>query len=193
MELEFDIKRSIILSKYMNYWGMPETRKVMTRENERVELYVFPGEDLDQITRIATIGLSSCNFKDGRSCSSELLLVIPFDVAEDNFESISNYIFDICAYILCTLERNVNSEDLVPENDLAPTGWPKALLFDEPRGEPEDLECIHIGIQHINLRWVIPIFGSEYNLIKSSGIESFDNAVDEMELSLVETRREPCA
>jgi hypothetical protein len=192
MELEFDIRRSIILSEYLKGWGMPETRKVMTREKELVELYIFPGEDIDQVTRFATIGLSSCKFSDDKSCNSELLMVVPYHVGIDQVDSISNYMFDICAYITNTLNHNIKAEDLIPEGILAPENWPKALLFDEPRGEPEELGCFHIGTQHVNLSWVVPIFGREYDLINSKGIESFDEAVVKMELSLVETRRESC-
>lgn len=193
MELEFDIRRTVILSEYLKCWGMPETRKVMYREKEVVELYVFPGEDIDQVTRIATIGLSSCKFSNSTSCNSELLMVVPYDIGIDQLDSIRNYIFDISAYILRTLNRNIKAEDLIPESPLAPEKWPKALLFDEPRGEPEQVTCYHVGVQHVSLSWIVPIFGAEYNLIKTEGIESFDKAVENMELSLVETRRESCA
>jgi len=171
---------------------MPETRKIMTKESESVELYVFPGEDMDQVTRIATIGLSSCKFKDSTSCNSELLMVVPFDLGIDKIDSISNYIFDISSYILNTRGSNIKSEDLIPENELAPENWPKAILFDEPSGEPEELGCLHIGLQHVSLSWLVPIFGREYDLIKTDGIEAFDAAVENMKLSLVEIRRESC-
>ena len=44
-KLSFDIRRTIILSEYMKHWEMPEFRQTMSRENERVELYTFPGND----------------------------------------------------------------------------------------------------------------------------------------------------
>ena len=47
-------------------------------------------------------------------------------------------------------------------------------------------------MQHVKLSWVIPIFESEYALIKNSGIESFDVAIHDAELSLVEVRRDAC-
>ena len=74
----------------------------------------------------------------------------------------------------------------------APEGWPKALLFDQPNGEPEELSCFHVGAQHINLLWVVPIHGAEYELIKKVGIESFDKAIQSIELSLVDVRRPSC-
>lgn len=200
--LNFDIKRSIILAEYIKCWGMPETRKLMPQSKETgdslshkkmpVELYVFPGEDMDQVTRIATIGLSSCQFSDDKSCNNELLMVLPFDVADDHLESVSQYIFEISNYIVNTLGRNVKSEDLIAEVKSAPSDWPNALLFDDPRGEPNELNYFHIGMQHVTLSWLVPIFASEYELIKSSGIESFDAAVDNAETSLVEVRRDAC-
>ena len=92
--LIFDIKRSVILAEYIKCWGMPETRNLMPRDSfpnnaMPVELYVFPGEDMDQVTRIATIGLSSCKFHDEKVCNNELLIVLPFDVADEQLESVS--------------------------------------------------------------------------------------------------------
>ncbi|NRB39550.1 MAG: suppressor of fused domain protein [Pseudomonadales bacterium] len=171
---------------------MPETRKIMSRDKTSVELYVFPGEDMGQVTRIATIGLSSNKFSDAQTCNSELLMVIPFEVGFDQIETISDYIFDISSYILTTLGRNIKFEDLIPESELAPADWPKALFIDVPRGEPEELRSFHIGMQHVNLSWLVPIFAKEYDLIKTSGIESFDAAIENMQASLVETRRESC-
>jgi len=191
-QFNFDIKRSIILAEYIKCWGMPEARNLMTNKKMPVELYVFPGEDMDQVTRVVTIGLSSCKFADDKSCNNELLMVLPFDVADDQWESVSQYIFELSNYIVNTLGRNVKAEDLKEESDQAPEAWPKALLFDDPRGEPNELNQFYIGIQHVTLSWVVPIFGNEYSLIKSSGIESFDAAVTDAEVSLVEVRRDAC-
>lgn len=199
----FDVKRSIILAEYIKCWGMPEARNLMsqsknaddtlTHKNIPIELYVFPGEGMDQVTRVATIGLSSCKFNDDKSCNSELLMVLPFDIADDQLEAVSEYVFDISNYIVNTLGRNVKSEDLISVGLIAsPEGWPEALLFDDPRGEPNELNYFHIGMQHVKLSWVVPIFGSEYELIKTSGIESFDAAVENAETSLVEVRRDAC-
>jgi hypothetical protein len=195
--LSFDIKRSIILAEYIKCWGMPEARELMPYDNESkvsmpVELYIFPGEDMDQVTRIATIGLSSCKFQDDKRCNSELLMVLPFDIADEQWDAISRYVFDISRYLINTLGHNVKSADLLPESDLAPDDWPQALLFDDPRGEPNELNYFHIGMQHVTLSWVVPVFASECDLIKNSGIEAFDTAVDHAEVSLVEVRRDAC-
>lgn len=204
LSLDFDVKRSIILADYIKCWGMPETRNFMPKnkqtddsvshKNMPVELYVFPGEDMDQVTRVATIGLSSCKFSDDKSCNSELLMVLPFDVADDQLEAVSQYVFEIATHIIEKQGSNIKSEDTLPSGLVsAPEDWPTALLFDDPRGEPDELNYFHIGMQHVKLSWLIPIFESECQLIKTSGIESFDAAVENAEVSLVEVRRDACA
>ena len=143
--LSFDIKRSIILAEYIKCWGVPEFRNVVSintpkikGEAEAIELYIFPGEDMDQVSRVATIGLSSYIFPDGKSCNSELLMVLPYDIVDDEIKFISNYIRSICNYIINTQGRNLKAEEIVSEEigKNVPDDWPKALLFDEPRGEP---------------------------------------------------------
>lgn len=193
MELEYDIRRTIILGAYMDHWGMPKTRNLLTRDTRQVELYSFPPLPNDNVHRFATVGLSSCVFDDGRSCDAELLLTLPEAVASEKPDTIINYVFDIAAYVLESLGRSPKSEDVVPESQLAPEGWPEAILFDEPRGEPESLESFHVGVQHVNLLWLVPIFGSEYSLIKTEGVAAFDSAAEKLEFSLVEVRRSPCA
>lgn len=200
--LSFDIKRSIILAEYIKCWGLPETRYIMAKSEELnvkvpIELYVFSGEDMDQVSRVATIGLSACTFNHGQSCNSELLMVLAYDVVDDEIEAISNYIFEISAHIINTLGRNLKPEEVISknlENEIksVPEGWPNALLFDEPRGEPNELNYFHIAMQHVKLSWVVPIFASEYELIKASGIDAFDTAVDVAAISLVEVRRNAC-
>ena len=95
--LSFDIKRSIILAEYIKCWGLPESRKIISyqkiaqpkkssdSQSQTIEVYVFPGEDMDQVTRFATIGLSASNYSNAKKCQSELLLVVPFDVGIDRF------------------------------------------------------------------------------------------------------------
>jgi hypothetical protein len=198
MNLQFDIKRSVILAEYIKCWGRPESRNVISINNpqvteETVELYIFPGEDMDQVSRVATIGLSSCIFPNGKSCNSELLMVLPYDIVDDESESISNYILSICKYIINIQGRNLKSAEICEGiNENRPKDWPDALLFDEPRGEPNELNNFYIGIQHVKLSWLVPIFSSEYELIRNNGIESFDAAVNEGGTSLVEVRRDAC-
>lgn len=202
--LNFDIKRSIILAEYIKCWGLPESRKVLTSSGMLVELYVFPGEDMDQVSRVATIGLSECQFQDEQQdvvklCHSELLMVLPYDLIDDEIGAISDYLLAISKYIVKKLARNLHPEEIVASHEIAttvegsiPVDWPSAVLLDEPRGEPSELNYFHIGMQHVKLSWVIPIFDSEYELIKHNSIDAFDEAVYAAGISLVEVRREPC-
>lgn len=190
--LTFDIRRTIMLSAYMKYWGSPEYRQTITRESERVELYSFPGPESSKITRFSTVGLSSDQAEGSRKKNHtdvELLMVLPKDVASEQERQISNYLFDIVAYVLNQFEENPMVGTTIPETPLAPLGWPKAILFDEPRGEPEELGFFHVGSQHVDLLWLVPIYGSEYQLIKKNGLERFDRLVDESNISLVDIGR----
>lgn len=173
----------------MSAWGMPKARRIMSNEHTVVELYQFEDE---MFSRYATIGLSSNAFNSSQLCNYELFLCIPYDVSTEQEESIQNFIFDICAYLINTVGRLVTYQDMIPESSLAPKNWPSAVLFDEPRGEPEELECFHVGAQYINLLWVVPIYSDEYQLIKERGIEAFDTALEKQELSVVDTRRMSC-
>jgi hypothetical protein len=189
LSFEFDIRRTIILSKYIAYWGMPEYRNVMSKGNHSVVLYSFPEE---HFTRFATVGLSSAILPNSDKCNSEIVMVLPSSVVAKQTNEIVNYIFDIVAYLINTLKRNLTTETIIPESNLASTGWPKALFFDEPRGEVEDLSCFHVGSQNIDLFWVIPIFGTEYDLIKNGEIERFDEIVENMNVEITDVRRPSC-
>ena len=189
MSFEFDIRRTIILSKYITNWGIPEYRNVTSKGNHSVELYSFPEE---LYTRFATVGLSSGTLPNSDKCNSEIVMVLPTNVVAKQTDEIVNYIFDIVAYLIETLERNLTAETTIPESKLAPVEWPKALLFDEPRGEVEDLSCFHVGSQHVELFWVIPIFGAEYDLIKNGEIERFDEIVESMDIQITDVRRASC-
>lgn len=193
-KLSFDIRRTIILSEYMKHWEMPEFRQTMSRENERVELYTFPGNDSENVTRFSTIGLSSIRSKDSErqyGIGAELMMVLPKEVAIEQEDQIKNYLFDVASYLLNTPGRQLTVGTTIPESPLAPKGWPKALLFDEPRGEPEDLSCFHIGSQHVDLFWLIPIYGNEYELIKEKGLDAFDKLDETEDISLVDVNRPP--
>jgi len=189
MSLEFDIRRTIILSEYMKNWRMPEFRSLLSKGDNTVELYSFPCEDGGDVFKYATVGLSACKFEDGTHSNNELVLVVPKYVASEYDNEIRDYVFNIIAYILSTLKHDVSAEYLIKENELAPVGWPKALLFDEPRGEPESLGNFHFGNQHIDLLWLIPIHASELDLINNQGITAFDEAIDKCDVSLADVTR----
>lgn len=191
-ELAFDIRRAILLSAYMNHWGQPECRESIARDDERIELYTFPGDEDSNITRLSTIGLSACKTETETGTSNndaELLLVLPKEVACEQTEKITHYLFDIASYVINTLETPLEIGTTIPESSLAPDGWPKALLFDEPRGEPEVLGSFQVGRQCIDLFWLIPIYGGEYQVIKRDGLKVFDELAESSSISLVDVDR----
>lgn len=53
------------------------------------------------------------------------------------------------------------------------------------------LRCFQVGRQHINLLWLIPIYGSEYKIIRERGLDEFDKIEQQRDVSLVDIRREP--
>lgn len=195
MNLDFDIRRSIILSQYLQHWGLPETREIIQQGDHPIELYLFPGEDVDQVSRIATIGLSSCHFDNGLQCHSELLMVLPFDIVSDQAKTLSDFLFNIAKHLLNSNNRTIPPQNIVLSSHLdstVPSNWPKALLFDDPIGEPDTLHRFYIGTQNVQLRWVVPIFESEYHLIKNQGMEAFDQAVEDSDVNLVDPKRQSC-
>ncbi|MGJ8594246.1 MAG: suppressor of fused domain protein [Aquaticitalea sp.] len=173
----------------MKNWGMPEYRNITSKGKHSIELYSFPEE---HFTRFATIGISSATIPNSEQCNSEIVMVIPKDVASAQTNEIKNYIFDIAVYLVETLGHNLTAEDMIQENDLAPKGWPKALIFEEPRGENEELSFFHVGHQHIELFWVIPIHGAEYTFIRNGNIEKFDDIIERKEIEITDVRRKSC-
>jgi hypothetical protein len=173
----------------MKNWGIPEYRNITSKGKHSIELYSFPEE---RFTRFATIGISSATIPNSEQCNSEIVMIIPKDVASEQTNEITNYIFDVAVYLIKTLGRNLTAEDVIQESDLAPKGWPKALIFDEPRGEAEELSSFHVGHQHIKLFWVIPIHGAEYNFINDGNIEKFDDIVENEGVEITDVRRESC-
>ena len=130
------------------------------------------------------------------SCTTTLCqeqAIESFSYSIEQEDQINNYLFDVASYLLNTLGKQLTVGTTIPESPLAPNGWPKALLFDEPRGEPEELSCFHIGSQHVDLFWLIPIYGSEHELIKEKGLDAFDKLDETEDISLVDINRPPLA
>jgi hypothetical protein len=67
---------------------------------------------------------------------------------------------------------------------------PTGLLFDEPRGEPEELEAIHIRGRHVRMVWAVPLLAAEVKCIESKGIDYFDRLADERPNSLTNLGRQ---
>lgn len=177
-----------MLSAYMKYWGYPLRRTICTGKEGCVEVYEFPPKD-GGVYRFATIGVSS----QSRPCNCladwELLLCLPEGLGGCEPAVVVNYLLDIMVYTLGP-DVEIGVGTLIPESPLAPASWTtKAILFDEARGEPEEITSICIGKQDINLLWLIPVTGAEYNLVKLKGFEEFDRIEAECDVSLLDVNR----
>jgi len=186
---QFDLRRTAILSKYIEAWGAPLYRKVANKGAQRIEVYCFTPPD-SIITRYATVGVSDFEYPDAMPANWEFLLVTPGDDSDKMIDEVFGYIFDIMAY------SRVNNVKLkvglaLDESPIAPISWKaRGILIDEPRGEPEFLEKIHYRNQCISLFWLVPIHKAEYDSIVRSGLGEFDAADQASEWSLADPWRD---
>jgi hypothetical protein len=193
-KVERDIKRSIILSKYINYWGIPEFRTIINREedNTSIEVYYFPAvPDVKIVSRLATVGISDSTMKNnGQRVNYELMMILPPDFAGAELNDVQSYFFSIITSSL-ELKEEIYENFIFSETKTAPKEWKtKALLVDTPRWDAEELERFHVGMQYINLYIAIPIYINEYNLIKMTGIEAFMSLCDASEFSVIDMSRD---
>ncbi len=167
-EFIFDIYHSVVLNNYISHWGMPKERVISVREgfNEKIYVYYFPCNEINVISRIATIGLSLQSSSSG-TVQCEYILTLPCDLGGSDLDDVFNYILDISTNTVINIE-NVAPPRISGANDLAPKEWKtKAILFDELRGECESFSLIPCNeIFKTNFIWVIPIYESEYEAIK---------------------------
>jgi hypothetical protein len=183
-----DVRRSILLGAYIRCWGQPDERVVSRRGDDAVELYSFPFVQT-KVHRFATAGVSGLRCEDARLASWELLLTLPRDLGGATSQEVVSLALDVMAY---SLRRDVPFKIglTIPETPLMPKAWsPRALLVDEPRGEPEELTSLRIGSQHVKLVWLVPIHGDERQLIVDEGLDSFDQLAQDSDWSLADPGR----
>ena len=65
--LSLDLRRTLVLGRYLQAWSMPEYRIVMTgrQGRARIEIYFFPPAASGQPARFATVGLSRLRHGSG--------------------------------------------------------------------------------------------------------------------------------
>lgn len=188
-KLVFDIRRTLILGAYMRHWGMPEFRWISRREDHAIEVYSFLPRKDEVVHRFATVGVSAVNREDGKPANYELFMTLPHELGGASADEVVSFMLDVAVYsyrkdVRCSVGATV------PETPLMPAQWrPKALLFDELRGEPEELSHILIGAQSIEVLWLVPIYGDERELVVSEGIEAFDLLDAQSEWSVADPRR----
>jgi len=187
----FDIRRSLLLSIYIREWGIPKSRKIVKKEGDYpIEVYSFLSDKNAAVTRFATIGLSAqCYASNDERVGHEFFFVLGNDLGEASEDEVFDYLLDISIYSFRNFSE-FSVETIIPENKLSPKSWKlNSILVDEPRGESESFECLHIGRQHINMLWLIPIYKKEYDYIKDMGIDNFDLLCDSSEFSVADLSR----
>jgi hypothetical protein len=173
-KLVFDIRRTLILGGYIRHWGMPEHRWISRKENHAIEVYSFPPRTDEVVHRFATVGVSGVNREDGNPATYEFCMILPRELGGASGQEVAFFMLDVAVHCY---RQDVRCEvgATIPETPLMPANWkPKALLLDEPRGEPEELAQISIGDQRVELLWLVPIYADEYELIKTKGMDAFD-------------------
>ena len=189
----FDAYHSIVLNHYMQNWGMPEHRVISVREEsgDKIIVYDFPCNAKNEVSRIATIGVSLQKGVAG-NVGCEYVFVLPCDYGGASLEQVFNYILDISAHTISEIE-DPTPPRVMPPSNLAPDKWgANAMLFDELRGENEGFHSILFGdVFKTQFIWGIPIFKSEYEMILENGIEFFDALESESEVSIIDVNRNP--
>ncbi|CAI6067720.1 hypothetical protein PAECIP112173_02048 [Paenibacillus sp. JJ-100] len=185
-----DIRRTYLLGTYMNEWGMPERRMILSKmeRNIHVEMYYFPATMQSGISRFVTVGLSQATRPSGEQVAAEWMLALQSDLGGVTVERVNTYLADIISH---HIENAPNSDipRVMKSSGLAPAEWTAtALLIDELRGENESLEHIHTGQGTVPLLWVIPITAHEADLILNQGIEEFDIHMENSDYSIID----PC-
>ncbi|MFD2118001.1 suppressor of fused domain protein [Paenibacillus yanchengensis] len=189
--LEFDIRRTMILHLYMKEWSMPEYRVIITKPEGGIyiEIYYFPARNEEMPARFATVGLSNAIRKTGETIAAEWMLALKHDLGQESVDRIFTYFCDVIAHHI----ENITSSEVprvMTESTLAPENWTaKALLLDELRGESEELEEIKIGEEVINVLWVVPITPKEACIILEEGIEVFDTFIEQQQHSIIDPTR----
>lgn len=190
--LEFDLRRSQLLAQFLPAWGIPSMRQSYILDHQgqsySLEFYLFAGEDADQVSRFVSVGLSALP-----SCKQELLLVLPADLAEQESDSIFAYLL-LQARLTILQRREFEQSYMAQQSGLPalPNNWPQWLLFDRAYSEIDTVQKIFVGLQAVELAWLVPVFEHEAQIIKSQGLDAFDAAVAQAEINLLEPLRQSC-
>jgi len=187
--LNFDIRRSLLLSNFIAEWGYPRDRKVISRDGAApIEIYLFIDK---KIVRFVTIGLSAQSSES--SYQFEILFASGHDMAGSSLGYAMDYILDIAAHAVENPSK-FKAPSLLPPSPMAPKPWRmNSMLIDTARGEPEHFDNIPILDGNVKLLWLIPLYKKEFDFISKEGIEAFDALCAQQELSVLDLNRESFA
>jgi hypothetical protein len=186
-----DAARRGILSLFTEHWGPPEVQRTTSRNDETVTVYGFRDRSAPGLYRVVTVGASLVKRDDGELASFELFMVLPPDLGGATFTEVSSFVLDVFAL---GLERDVELSVgyRIAPTALMPAAWPaRAILLDEPAGEPEELATFHVEGAHADLLWIVPIYESEYQGIDQHGLDWFYDLEEQSEWSLADPHRPP--
>ncbi|MCP3064168.1 suppressor of fused domain protein [Myxococcus sp. K38C18041901] len=182
-----DLRRTVVLGAYLRHWGMPRDRQRFSRQTDVIEVYFFPATAESPVARFATVGASSFAREGG--ARSEFLLVLPADLGGATFEEVAGFLMD---FVVHSRRDDVKVEPgrAIPPSERVPKAWPtRALLVDEAVGEDEEFGGLHLGPQHIELCWLVPLHEAEYAFIQKEGFDAFSELLDASDLSPADVRR----
>lgn len=188
--LSLDLRRTLVLGRYLQAWSMREYRIVMTgrQGRARIEIYFFPPAASGQPARFATVGLSRLRHGSG-AVHAEWMMALEEGLGGESVDRVCAYLCDLIAH---SIENTDGAEPprVMGASPLAPEKWTaKAILIDELRGESEALERIAVGSETVELQWVVPISQKEAALILDQGIDAFDAHVEGMAHSIIDPAR----
>lgn len=186
-QFRMDVRRAIILGQYICYWGMPLHRMISRSKDDIVEVYSFPPSQQSPIHRFASIGFARS--AENKSTSYELLMTLPPHLGGASEDESMRFVLDVFVH---GLRDDVRLSDgaLVNDVPIMPQAWyARSLLVSEPLGEPRELSTIHVGKQHVDLLWLIPVYSEEMRFIETHGLSAFFAVEPASEWGLVDPTR----
>ncbi|SDC35137.1 suppressor of fused domain protein [Paenibacillus sp. FSL R7-0313] len=182
-----DIRRTFLLGAYMNEWGVPELRIILSKpeRNIHVEIYYFPATSQSGIARFVTVGLSQATRPSGELVAAEWMLALQPDLGGEEVERVNTYLVDLISHHIENVPDSTVPR-VMESSELAPARWnATAFLIDELRGEKESLEQIQVGHETIALLWAVPITSFEANLLLTKGLDEFDAWIESSQYSII--------
>ncbi|MCK8502402.1 suppressor of fused domain protein [Myxococcus fulvus] len=119
----------------------------------------------------------------------EFLLVLPEDLGGATFEEVAGFLMDFVAHSRRDGVR-VEPGRALPPSERVPKAWPtRALLVDEAVGEDEEFGGLHLGRQHLELCWLVPLHEAEYAFIQKEGFDAFSELLEASDVSPADVHR----
>ncbi|RSZ55209.1 suppressor of fused domain protein [Massilia atriviolacea] len=190
--LDADVYRTIVLGHYIQYWGLPDKRRIV-RDGAGAplfEAYAFPAQGAGRPFRIASVGLAHTIKADGERDGREYYMALEDGLGGATLEQVFDYAAAAAMQIAAGAERPELPHALKPAV-AAPAAWSStALLLDQPSAENEGFDTLCIACRFdLEIVWLIPLHEAEYRFIAEHGIDDFDELVQASDQSLIDPAR----